>query len=362
MARRPRDTEAPVAETDDDRIVREAKKRFKKCADWEAQARQRWIDDVKFVNGDSDNLYQWPVNVRNSRGQGTEDERPCLTVNKCQQHCFQVINDGRQNKSSGKVKPVGDGATYEAAQVFEGLVRHTEYISNAQAIYTNVRTYQVWGGIGYCRVVTNYVDDVSFDQEPFIQPLDPLCVYLDPDIKEADGSDARFGFVFADIPRDEFEIQYPKVQLDTVTSVLGNDEGAWVGEDKVRVAEYYYRNEVKDKLIVLTNPETGEKQPIKLSETKGFVGALKEALDEAIADPYTKTRDIIGHEVKWVKIAGNEIIDRKDWAGDTIPIAFAEGIKTVIEGELDRKGHVRAMKDPQRRLNYHVSAEAEYVA
>jgi hypothetical protein len=44
---------------------------------------------------------------------------------------LQIINDCRQNKASVKVSPTGDGASQEAAKVFEGLVRHIEYISNA---------------------------------------------------------------------------------------------------------------------------------------------------------------------------------------------------------------------------------------
>ena len=351
----------PQDESPDDKIVREAKKRFKRVAEWEATSRKRWLDDVKFCNGDADNLFQWPDNVRDARAYGTSDERPCLTINKTQQHVFQIVNDGRQNKSSVKIKPVGDEATYEAAQVLEGLVRHIEYVSDAQSIYTHVSTGQVQGGIGYCRMVTDYVDDVSFDQEIYIKPLDALTVYGDPDSKEADGSDWRFAFVFTDVPRDEFVIQYPDVDIPlTTTTALGNDEGAWVGLDMVRVAEYYYRTEVPDLLIVFTDPMTGEKKPIKKSETKGFSGALREALDEQLEDPDTQTRDIIGHEVKWVKIAGNQIIDRKDWAGSRIPIYFAEGIKTVIDGELDRKGHVRALKDPQRMYNYFNSAAVEY--
>jgi Phage P22-like portal protein len=48
--------------------------------------------------------------------------------------------------------------------------------------------------------------------------------------------------------------------------------------------------------------------------------------------------------------------------GSTIPIVRVVGIETVIEGQLDRKGLVRALKDPQRMYNYNSSSAVEQVA
>lgn len=356
------DDDAPTDETEDQTLVREAKKRFKKSSDWESLARTRFIEDIKFREGDSDNLFQWPAAVRTARGWGTGDERPCLTINKAKQHCLQITNDARQNKTSVKVRPVGNGATYDAAQVIEGIVRHIEYVSDAQAIYTQAIGFQVGGGIGYWRLVTDYIDDTSFDQDIYLRPIkDPLTVFLDPDITQFDGSDARYGFIFEDIARDEFETLYPKVTLPPATATLGNGED-WIGEDKVRVAEYFWVEEVRDRLIVFVDPETGKKTPVKESEMKGAKGALKKAFAEQIDNPYTKKRDIVARNVKWAKIAGDEVLERKDWAGKYVPIVRVIGEETVIDGQLDRKGHVRALKDPQRMYNYNASAAVEYGA
>lgn len=362
-------TDEPEAPTEgrDTRLLREAKKRFKRCSDFYAVQRARMLDDIKFCNADAYNMYQWPQQIQSARGYGTngENEKPCLTVNKTRQHCLQIVNDGRQNKTSIKVRPTGNGATYEAAQVYEGIFRHIEYISNAQAAYTRASTCQVQGGVGFVRLNTRYVDDESFDQDIYIETIfDPLSVFRDPDYQEPDGSDMRYGFVFADVARDQFEAQYPNYELPTegVGATLGFDEGAWISKDKVRVADYYHRTEVKDTLIVFTDPNTGQKTPVKRSDLKGMSGELLAAFDEQLADPQTKRRTIIGHEVERVKIAGDKIVRRDKWAGQTIPIYFAEGERTLIEGELDIKGHTRALLDPQRMYNYNASAAIEYGA
>lgn len=353
MAKRKTRGDAP---TEDERIVQEAKRRFERANTWESVARKRFVDDVKFVNGDSDNLYQWPDTVRQSRGIGTRDERPCLTTNKTRQHCLQIINDARQNKTQCKVRPVGNEATYEAAQIYEGMVRRIEYISNADSAYLTATKFQVWGGIGYWRLVTDYIDDSTLDQDIFIRPIkDPMTVMMDPDAKEADGSDARFAFVFDDMERGEFEEAYPQFKDSVPLGPFGLSADDWLREDHVRVAEYFRRVEVEDKLIVFDDPERGR---IQVRESEIGPALAKAVLD----DPQTKHRALKSNRVEWFMIVGNEIVDRSIWVGETIPLYPVLGEITVIEGEFDRKGHVRALKDPQRMYNYNISAETEYGA
>ena len=184
----------------DEAIVLEAQKRFHACVEWEAQARTNFEYDYKFANADSINMYQWDSWVVGDR---IANDRPCLTINKTKQHNLQIVNDGKQNKPGVNIRPVGDTASFEAAQIFQEIVRHIEYISNAETIYDSASEFQVDAGIGYWRVVTDYIDDRSFDQEIYIKRVkDPRAVYLDPDINEVDGSDANFGFVFTDEAKD----------------------------------------------------------------------------------------------------------------------------------------------------------------
>ncbi len=344
--------------TPDEKIVKEAMRRFAVCATVENNCRLRFIEDIKFANGDADNLYQWDETTRTARGYGTIDERPCLTINKVRQHNLNIINDAKQNKPSVKVKPVGNGATFEAAQVYEGICRHIEYISNAQAAYDTATTFQVQGGIGWIRLTTDYPDynDQSFDQEIFIRRVkDPLTVYLDPDIKEADGSDAKYGFVFDDMAREVFKDKHPKYR-DIATKSPLDVSGDWVRDDQVRVAEYYRVTESEDKLVSYIDQATGQRT--SKNKSKMDDGAYKQAIDASD----TKERDILDRKVEWYLIAGDKIIERSTWAGRYIPLIRVVGEETNINGQLDRKGHTRAMKDPQRLANYWYSAATEHVA
>ena len=67
-------------------------------------------------------------------------------------------------------------------------------------------------------------------------------------------------------------------------------------------------------------------------------------------------------EIEWFKIAGDKIVDRRDWPGKYIPIVPVIGEETVIDGVMDRKGHTRSQIDAQRIYNYWASAAVEQVA
>lgn len=338
----------------DERIVQEAKERFERCRKWESTTRERALDDLKFVCADPDNGWQWPEDMLSSRDL---NEQVSLTLNKTRVHCLQIENEARKNKPSVNIRPTGSGATYEASQVFEGIVRHIEYISRAQNAYMTAQRFNVRTGIGYWRVVTDYLGPETFDQEIFIRRIkDPTTVYLDPDINEEDGSDARFGFVYDDMPKDEYRRKYPRF-LDVASSAALGDsiETGWIGEDHVRVCEYFRVIEDTDWLIQAIDPQTGE---IVRGRKSKLPPEVWEALDATMDK---KTREINQNKIEWFSIAGEKIIDRRDWPGIYIPIVRVVGEETIVEKQLDRKGHVRPMKDAQRQLNYWASTTTEAI-
>jgi hypothetical protein len=355
----------PPPTEEENEILLEAKKRFKVCQDWEANARINFEYDYKFANADSVNMYQWDNWVVGDRMQ---NERPCLTINKTRQHNLQIINDGKQNKPGVNIRPVGDEASFEAAQVFQEVVRHIEYNSCAENVYDNAATYQVDAGWGYWRVTVEKITG-SFDKEIFIRRIkDPRSVYLDPNINEVDGSDAWFGFIFDDMPKDLYEAKHPKWK-DVGNSAF-NDDGyqGWITKDSVRVCEYFRKSIEPDKLVYFVLPTTGEEiGPIKWSQLppdgKAMFNEIKARENNLPEEDRTyKEQDELSEQIEHIKIAGNRIVDRKPWLGKYIPIVRLVGTETVIDGIWDCKGHTRALLDPQRIYNVNSSANVEFGA
>jgi hypothetical protein len=339
-----------------DPIVREAHRRFKRCEDWEATARARWLQDYKFANGDSENHYQWPDKLYQDR---ENDDRPALTISKVRQHNLQIINDAKQKKSGIKYRPIGDGATVKAAEVYEGVVRHIQDVSNASMHRGMAIEFQVQAGLGFTRIVTDYEHDRTFDQEIYIRGIsDPSTCYLDPDATELDGSDARYGFVFADRPRDEVLKEHPELRnhVSYSNAVDGAPGGSWIREKTVRECEYYKVEETEDELI-----GNADGTVILRSQINAKLYREWKAEAEACGEEL-KTRPVVTKKLKWYKIIGRQVVDEKDPPGRTVPIIPWLGEVTVIDNVLDRKGHTRALKDAQRMLNYNRSASVEFGA
>lgn len=338
-----------MSTTDD--ILAEAKERFHRCQTWESNARNNWKADVRFGMGDSVNLNQWMgdmIDVRSAAG------KPCFTLNRTKNYCMQIINDAKQNKAQIEVRPVGNGASFQAAEIIEGLVRHIEYISNAEQAYEKATFDQVFGGIGYWRVVTDYADDESFDQEIYIRRIpDALSVYLDPYIQHYDGSDAMFGFIFDDMDKDAFKKAYPRYAnvITDLPFAMETHDDLWLREDRVRIAEYYRKVMIRDVLHSMPDGSTVRESDI---DDKG--------MRDMVRQTSLRKRDVERPQVEWYLIAGDKIVEQSIWPGKYIPIVRCVGIETVTDGELDRVGHVRGLLDSQRSLNYYVSAGIEYVA
>lgn len=322
-----------------------------------SESREDEIDDLRFFAGSPDNHWQWPADILATRGavQGqTINARPCLTINKLPQHVRQVTNDQRQNRPSGKVIPVDDKADVEVAEIFDGLVRHIEYISDADVAYDTACENQVAYGEGYIRLLTEYCSDDSFEQDIKIcRVRNSFSVYMDPTIQDPCGSDAQWCFITEDILKEEYERQYPKATpISTLQSMGAGDQSLsqWLAADTIRIAEYFYFEHKARKLSLYPGNATA------------FDGTPDDQMYRAMHGGPIRQRTVDVKQVKRLKINGYEILEENDWAGKYIPVIRVIGNEFEVDGRLYVSGLVRNAKDAQRMYNYWVSQEAEMLA
>lgn len=343
---------------EDDRIIEQARERFKRLMDWERESRNRYVEDVKFANGDPDNGWMWPQAIKQSRD---ASQRPCLTINRVQQYILNVVNENRKNPPSVKIKPTGGDGTFQAAQVWEGLFRNIQYESNAVQTYVTAAESQVEGGVGYWRVSHDYVDDHSFDQSIKIDPIaDQFNAGIDCDCKQSDGSDAKWGFVWEDIDKKEFKREYPDIEVPSVDTFALSEAATWITTDKIRIAEYYRLMLKRDTLIYLESEGTAATF-FKSDMPAKFQKLYRDAKENN--DNLVKEREVKRYTLEWFKIGGTKIIERRtDLKGQYIPIVRICGRSKRIDGKLERKGLTRTLKDAQRMYNYNTSGQVEFGA
>jgi len=342
---------------DDSNVLATARSRLDMAISALSESREDEIDDLKFYAGSPDNHWQWPADVLATRGavQGqTINARPCLTINKLPQHVRQVTNDQRQNRPTGKVIPADDKADIDVAEVFNGMVRHIEYISDADVAYDTACENQVSYGEGYIRLLTEYCDDNTFDQDIKIGRIrNSFSVYMDPTIQDPCGADAKWCFVTEDIAKADYQRMYPDSAPITTLQTLGVGDqnlSQWLNEDTIRIADYYYVDYDKGTLNLYPGNATA------------YEGTPEDKQLRAIYGKPKKTRQSDRPRIKYCKINGYEILEEREWAGKYIPIVRIVGNEFEVDGRLYVSGLVRNAKDAQRMYNYWVSQEAEMLA
>lgn len=345
----------PFKPEEEEKRITRAQKQLKQFMDWEGRFRESFDDDVMFANGDSDNQWQWDGEVLQQR-----TGAPSMTINMTLIHCLLVQNDIKKNPPAITVRPVGGGATAKSAEAYGGLIREISRASDATNIYLRASESLIQGGVGYWRVLTEYESEDSFDQVIRIRSVrSPMGVAIDPDAKEPSGADANWGMIFEDVNNDSLTEEYKKYkdQVGAQNSILQTGaDSSWANENHTRVAEWYEKEKFEDRLIGFISPESGKLVTQFASEIES------EVLQRLIADG-AQQRKVVRSKICWYKIFGTKIVDYREVPGKKyIPIVRVVGQETIINGQLDRKGMVRNLKDPQRNMNYWVSAGAMQVA
>lgn len=326
----------------EEEILKEAVSRFKIASEAESINRELAIDDIKFRHGD-----QWQDGVKRQR---ELENRPCLTINKLEQRVDQVTGDQRMNRMGVIIRPLNvteSNGQFQLAEIYTGIIKNIEAVSNAKSAYDTAFDHAVGHGFGYWRIITEYNDDDSFDQDIKIERIsNSMRVYLDPSAEKVTKKDAMWGFITSLVDKDE----YPDANWE-----LGKGEGynLWIEKDKGRIAEYFRRVPMKAILWALEDGRT-----IKV---KDDTMDIRDELTEQGLSP-KKTREVETFKVEWYKLSCNEILEKNVFPSKYIPIIPCYGKELNVDGKTYYRGVIRYAKDPQRIYNYTRTASVEQVA
>jgi hypothetical protein len=209
-------------------------------------------------------------------------------------------------------------------------------------------------GEGYIRLLTEYCDDKTFDQDIKIGRIrNSFSVYMDPLIQDPTGADAKWCFITEDVTKAEYERMYPDAApISTLQSLGVGDQSIsnWLNEDTVRIADYYYIDYNKATLNLYPGNATA------------FEGTPEDKELRAVYGKPKRNRVSDRPVVRYCKINGYEILEQREWAGKWIPVIRIVGNEFEVDGRLYVSGLVRNAKDAQRMYNYWVSQEAEMLA
>lgn len=324
-----------MADANKDAIIKLANARMNEAFSAEQPHRERAEDDLRNVIGD-----QWP---RDERQERESEGRPCLTINILAQNVRQVTGQIRSLNPAIKVTAADSAANKDTAEVIEGMIRHIENKSDASSVYEAATESAAASSIGYWRVRADYAEGDTFDQELRIDRVfNPFSVFLDPFAKDPTRKDSRYGFIVAEMPKDDFTAEYPDAQVMDITGDhrIPNFE-QWGSAEKVVVAEYFWIEQKEHEIGLLPSG-----QVIKGPFPKGVqIG---------------KKRTVKTPQVMWAKITGAEVLEGpQEFPSRYIPIITVTGEEWHLGEDAYRSSVIRFAKDPQRMFNYAASTDAE---
>jgi len=295
-------------------IIDEAKEDYKIADEGWRDIYEAAREDVKFTYDIDDG--QWDTDTLRQR-----KNRPCITVNKLQKFVRQSRGDFAMNRPSMKVIPVDDKADVQMAELYNAILRQIEYTSNAPVVYDTAYAYALSSSIGFYRIVTEYSDENSFEQDIKIKRIvNPLSVRLDPFAKEFSYEDGRFGFVDDLISEEDYKKLYPKSKVISFEGNKNDALGEWIQDGKIKVSEYFKKESHQKKIGLVSDG-----QIIVLD--KDNIARVNAAGQKIIRE-----REVTYQIVKWYKINGVEVLEETEWAGSQIPLIPMLGDESLLMG------------------------------
>jgi len=318
--------------------------RYELMVDADRENRLLAMEDMRFITVPGE---QWDDNMKQERG-----DRPCYEFNKTRVTCKRIINDMRANRPMGKVRGV-EGGDKKTAEVYEGLIRNIWNTSDGDSVIDYAAEYQVGGGMGGWRILTDYASDSAFEQDIKVEALhNPYCLWWDPAARDQQKRDAMDCIYTERISKEAYKTRWPDakpVDFQDNDHVDTRSDNDWEDEETVRIAEYWEKVPHKKELW-------------QLQDGKVIDAASDEA---ALIDPNAikNTRVVDTHKIMQCIASGDAILEGPtEWAGSMLPFVSPYGEYIVVEGEVFWFGVTRFAKDAQRSYNVSRTAISEAIA
>lgn len=333
--------------TDND-ILKEAVERYEEAEGAISDIKTDFEQDYRFGRLSE----QWPIDIQQTRD---AEKRPCLTINRLPPMIRQVVNDGRQNRPQIKVRPVDSASDPQTAEVYAGLIKHIEAVSDADVAYDTALDNACSGGFGFVGVDVDYACDDTFDLDlKIVTKPNPLAITWDHRTEAADSSDWEFAFEVEDMDEDAFKREYPDAEAKATSFADDNNVRSWYPENMVRVARYYLREHVTRTILLLSD---GMVVDAEKAEDPEFIAIMQASGIEPV-----QQRQVRSYKITIRKITGKDILETVTWKGSIIPLVPVWGDVLNIKGERYSRSMIHDAKDAQRNHNYARSAATELVS
>lgn len=245
----------------------------------------------------------------------------------------------------------------ETLKVLEGHLGAIFSESSNDMLAYNLMTDQLAGGFSVVKVMTDYVNEMSFEQKICVtRVFDPTLCFFDPLARESHKGDGRYCGELSPITRKAFEEQYGKEATKTMTFTRSLSGFNWSFknemEDIILVCDFYEKKCKKEKIVKLSNghvvTEKSYKKFMELWEQEVHI----EQPPIPVGEPRMTTIETICR----YRLCESQVLEYVETDFKHLPLVFVDGNSVMITesgstGQMTRP-YVYHAKGIQRLKNY----------
>lgn len=197
----------------------------------------------------------------------TDDDKMVLDALKKPQIEFNILEAyisrlrGEFSKQEPSVIVTADdfsNVSAEQIEVVKGHLKHIFFEANRNGCEYSVYTDGLSGGFSAVKVWTEYAHEMSFDQViKFGRVYDPTLVGFDPLARFPHKGDGRFCFELFPKSRQEFEEEYPDIDISSLDFTRAVEGFNWSysnnQEDTLLICDFYEKKKKRKKIVKLAN-------------------------------------------------------------------------------------------------------------
>jgi len=216
-------------------------------------------------------------------------------------------------------------------KVIEGYLSAILSESADDMLAYNVYTDLLAGGFSVVKVMTEYINEMSFEQNIcFTRVFDPTLCFFDPLARDSHKGDGRYCGELSPMTRKAFEETYGKEATEKMTFTRELSGFSWSfkneSEDIVLVCDFYEKKCKREKIVKLSNgrviPEKTYKKFIEVWNDQGHI----EQPPEIVGEPRMTTIETICR----YRFCESMVLEYVETDFKHLPLVFVDGNSVSI--------------------------------
>lgn len=309
-------------------------------------------DDYNFLIRD-----QWTAI---ERSEFTRLHRVPMTSNRLPATINKLLGENRKNKPDFIVTALNSNTPQQEIDLRSDILRTICHQSQFDLVKQHVFKSQLCLGFGAFQVDIAYVNPRSFLQEiiyPFIK--DPTLTAFDPSACLPHKGDGNWCGRYYPFSREEFDATYPYIINPTSFIDPRNlVDYQWTKQDVIIVSDRWVKEWYPLIIYKLSNGQTVTEdkweemqKKFKVIKEIGKDSELSALISKEIPTIVAK-RQTQDYKIMQYRCIRDRIIDFNEFPSRHLPLIFADGNSSYIEGRQYTKSFIHDSRDTQKALNY----------